>query len=121
SEKIPLPEGIIKEKLPTDNDFHLEEERRLFYVGMTRAKEKLYFTAANYYGTGKRPKKLSPFIYEAMPKLKEQEEVENKVQQISLLEVLAPYQSVPEEKEEKQPIDVSYITYSNLQMFDICP
>ncbi|HKC15045.1 MAG TPA: ATP-dependent helicase, partial [Patescibacteria group bacterium] len=41
NEKIPLPDGIIKETVASETDFHLEEERRLFYVGMTRAKERL--------------------------------------------------------------------------------
>jgi len=121
SEKIPLPSGIIKETIPVESDFHLEEERRLFYVGMTRAKERLYFTAANYYGTGKRAKKLSPFIYEALPKLLDQEKEKNSIQQLSLTEVLSVYEEKEEKKEEKQPIKLSYITYSNLQMFDICP
>ena len=49
---------LIKEVLPV-GDYHLQEERRLFYVGMTRAKEQLFFTAADYYGEGKREKKLS--------------------------------------------------------------
>lgn len=121
SEKIPLPENLIKEELTGQSDFHLEEERRLFYVGMTRAKEKLYFTAADYYGTGKRQKKLSPFIYEALPDLKKEEILQKENQQMSLLEVLAPYQSVEKVEEEKIPLKIDYITYSNLQMFDICP
>lgn len=121
SEKIPLPESLIKEDLPSQSDFHLEEERRLFYVGMTRAKEKLYFTAADYYGIGKRQKKLSPFIYEALPDLKKEETLQKENQQMSLLEVLAPYKSVERKEEEKMPLKIDYITYSNLQMFDICP
>ncbi len=121
AEKIPIPQGIIKETLPKDVDFHLEEERRLFYVGMTRAKERLYFTAADYYGAGKRAKKLSPFIYEALPQLAKQQESANKIKQLSLTEVLSSYQDIEEKQEEKQPFRVSYITFSNLQMFDICP
>jgi len=120
SEKIPLPEGILKENIISQGDFHLEEERRLFYVGMTRAKERLYFTAANYYGTGKRPRKLSPFVYEAVPEFLKQE-AKNKTQQLSLPEILSVYQENPEPKEEKIPFKISYITFSNLQMFDICP
>jgi len=120
NEKIPLPIGIIKEIISSNSDFHLEEERRLFYVGMTRAKERLYFTAANYYGTGKRARKLSPFIYETLPKLKEKER--NVSQQLSLMEILSVYEKKEEKKEEKkQPLKLSYITFSNLQMFDICP
>ena len=121
AEKIPLPEGIVKEKIKPGTDFHLEEERRLFYVGMTRAKELLYFTAADLYGTGKRGKKLSLFIYEAVPKLKEKTEQIESIQQLSLESVLAPYEEQIEDKEKKLPLKVTYITYSNLQMFDICP
>lgn len=121
SEKIPLPEDIIKEKAEKDRDFHLEEERRLFYVGMTRAMDILYFTYADFYGTGKRPRKSSPFIYEALPNLKEDKDKKEKAQQLSLTEVLSAYEESKEEKEEKPPFKLKYITFSNLQMFDICP
>ena len=121
AEKIPLPIGIIKEKLPENTDFHLEEERRLFYVGMTRAKELLYFTAANYYGTGKRMKKLSPFIYEAVPAFLDRENALKTAKQMSLNDVLFAYKQTEEKEEKKQQYKVSYITYSNLQMYDICP
>jgi DNA helicase-2/ATP-dependent DNA helicase PcrA len=64
---------------------------------------------------------LSPFVYEALPGLQKQENAENKVQQLSLPEVLSTYQETSETKEEKLPFKVTYITFSNLQMFDICP
>ncbi len=121
NEKIPVPLEILKENFPESTDFHLEEERRLFYVGLTRAKELLYFTAADYYGMGKRIKKLSTFIYEALPKLKETGKLESRSQQLSLSEVLSVYKEEEEEKEERLPLKLTYITYSNLQMFDICP
>src|SRR6185369_15835054 len=35
AEKIPLPEKLLKEHISEDSDFHMQEERRLFYVGMT--------------------------------------------------------------------------------------
>ncbi|MBI5699223.1 ATP-dependent helicase [Candidatus Saganbacteria bacterium] len=65
---IELPEELIKEEIPP-GDFHLMEERRLFYVGMTRAKRELYLTSAVDYG-GKRDRKVSQFVLEAldMPK-----------------------------------------------------
>lgn len=59
---IPLPDALIKEQLPV-GDIHLEEERRLMYVAMTRAKDALYFTSAEDYG-GARKKKLSRFLVE---------------------------------------------------------
>ena len=61
---LPLPLELIKERLP-EGDFHLQEERRLFYVAATRAKNYLFLTAAEGYG-GKRAKKLSPFVLELL-------------------------------------------------------
>lgn len=61
---IPLPDALVKDILTT-SDFHRQEERRLFYVGMTRAKEDLYLTSAQDYG-GKRPRKPSLFVCEAL-------------------------------------------------------
>ncbi len=61
-EAIPIPDGLIKEKLP-EGDNHYQEERRLFYVAMTRAKEKLFLTSADDYG-GVKNKKISRFLPE---------------------------------------------------------
>ncbi|MBI2041541.1 MAG: UvrD-helicase domain-containing protein, partial [Candidatus Nealsonbacteria bacterium] len=46
---IELPEEMIKDIKPK-GDVHLQEERRLCYVAMTRAKKGLYFTSAEDYG-----------------------------------------------------------------------
>ncbi len=64
SQAIELPDELIKEVLPT-GDFHIQEERRLFYVGLTRAKEELYLSSALDYG-GKRLRRVSQFVIEAM-------------------------------------------------------
>jgi len=63
-EQIPLPDPLIKDILP-GGDFHLQEERRLFYVAMTRAQRELYLTSARDYG-GVRSKKVSRFVLEAL-------------------------------------------------------
>lgn len=63
SEPISIPDELVKEILPR-GDVFLEEERRLFYVAMTRAKEGLFFTLAQNYG-GSRTRKPSRFLYEA--------------------------------------------------------
>ncbi|MFH1643403.1 MAG: UvrD-helicase domain-containing protein [Patescibacteria group bacterium] len=59
---IEVPIELIKEIIPK-GDVHLQEERRLFYVGLTRAKRGLFFTSADDYG-GMRKKKLSRFLTE---------------------------------------------------------
>src|SRR4030042_5699832 len=59
---IEIPEVLVKDIWP-EGDFHLQEERRLFYVAMTRAKKGLYFTSADDYG-GIRAKKISRFLVE---------------------------------------------------------
>ena len=59
---IELPDDLIKDIKPK-GDVHLQEERRLCYVAMTRAKKELYFTSAEDYG-GQRKKKLSRFLSE---------------------------------------------------------
>jgi DNA helicase-2/ATP-dependent DNA helicase PcrA len=61
---IPLPDPLVKD-IVTTTDFHQQEERRLFYVGMTRAKEELFLMSAQDYG-GKRPRKPSLFVSEAL-------------------------------------------------------
>ncbi|MFH1360713.1 MAG: UvrD-helicase domain-containing protein [Candidatus Omnitrophota bacterium] len=65
---IELPQELIKDILPI-GDFHIQEERRLFYVGMTRAQKELYLTSATDYGT-KRLKKVSRFVEEAVTRKK---------------------------------------------------
>lgn len=59
---LPLPEDLIHEILP-EGDAHYQEERRLFYVAVTRAKEQLYLASAEQY-TAKRGSKLSRFLVE---------------------------------------------------------
>ncbi len=61
---LPLPDALMKDMLPS-GDFHVQEERRLCYVGMTRAKRELYLTSATDYG-GVRPRKVSRFVLEAL-------------------------------------------------------
>jgi DNA helicase-2/ATP-dependent DNA helicase PcrA len=59
----PATVGALAEGDPRDD--HYREERRLFYVGMTRAKDRLVLTSAADYG-GKRATRLSRFVQEAL-------------------------------------------------------
>jgi len=132
-EQIPVPTGIIREELPT-GDENLEEERRLFYVAITRAKDKLFLTASKFYSEGKRERKISPFVIETIGEKAVENIVKKQIaeipgQQLSLLEIfnsnIQDHSSVVsgQRKEEKpQSLYVpTYISYSQLQTFQTCP
>ncbi len=62
-----LEEGVFPHRSALENDDELEEERRLFYVAVTRAKEKLYLSFVGKRTTkeGKeKPRKPSRFLTE---------------------------------------------------------
>ena len=61
---LSLPEELVNEELGGGNA-QLLEERRLFYVAMTRARDELVFTSASDYGTS-RARKVSRFVVEAL-------------------------------------------------------
>jgi len=116
-EQIPIPDSLVKEILPV-GDYHLEEERRLFYVGMTRTRDVLYLTGAQFYGDGKREKKLSPFIEEA---------IGNQIIQ-SITKTVNEKQLFlidwKQEKELQKKITtppVSYLWYTHIESFRRCP
>jgi DNA helicase-2/ATP-dependent DNA helicase PcrA len=61
---LELPDALLRDR-PSSADFRLQEERRLFYVAMTRAKEALHLTSARDYG-GRSTRKVSQFVLEAL-------------------------------------------------------
>jgi DNA helicase II / ATP-dependent DNA helicase PcrA len=63
-EPLPLPAGLGRGEAPTP-ERALAEERRLFYVAMTRARDELVLTHAADYG-GSRARRVSPFVLEAL-------------------------------------------------------
>ncbi|MBI2267985.1 MAG: ATP-dependent helicase [Candidatus Blackburnbacteria bacterium] len=116
SEQIPIPDELIKEVLPQGN-YHLQEERRLFYVAMTRARERLYLTAADYYGEGKREKKISLFVPEALG-VEVLQKKAKKVEQLLILDY-SPLDREPFQGGVLQPI--TYLSYSQIDCFNFCP
>jgi len=117
SELLPIPESLIAETLPAGN-FQIQEERRLFYVGMTRAKERLFFTASDFYGEAKRKKKLSQFIFEALgTNATSQEGTVN--QQLSLEDFKNNHK--PEKNKNTFTHHVHYLSYSQINTFQLCP
>ncbi len=114
-ESIEIPRDLIKEILP-HGDVHLQEERRLFYVAMTRAKKGLFLLSADDYG-GKRKKKLSRFLLElGMEKKQERGEKEEKITNA----LGRNKKSRLEEREEKYILP-GYFSYSQFAAFEKCP
>ncbi len=129
-EQIPVPTDLIRETLP-EGEEGLQEERRLFYVAITRAKDKLFLTASRFYNEGKRERKISPFVTETLGVARIQAQITKQTaeppgQQLSLLEVLNSNINPVEpnktnESSSQLPAPLTYISYSQLQTFRTCP
>ena len=63
-EPLAMPVELVDEVLP-EGDGHLQEERRLFYVAMTRARDELLLSHAAESPSG-RARRVSPFVIEAL-------------------------------------------------------
>ncbi|MBI2042389.1 MAG: UvrD-helicase domain-containing protein [Candidatus Nealsonbacteria bacterium] len=113
SDPIELPDELIKDIRP-GGDVHLQEERRICYVAMTRAKNGLYLTSAQDYG-GSRSKKLSRFLIEMGYRDKLQ--ATNSKTKNEMLE--------PKYKIKNKPHATKYLpghfSYSQLAAFEKCP
>jgi DNA helicase-2/ATP-dependent DNA helicase PcrA len=108
---IEIPDALIKDILP-EGDFHLEEERRLFYVAVTRAKRNLYLSWAKDYG-GARMKKPSLFLEETS--LVPSEKISKATGKVVF--------SKPSDKPRKQVFQIlpTTFSYSAVNSFKRCP
>lgn len=111
SDLIEIPENLVKEILP-EGDAHLMEERRLFYVAMTRAKRFLYLAYADDYG-GTTAKKPSRFLVELG--LAAKPEKSRPVGQV----FFASPQTLPRLKTKLTPPDT--FSFSQVNCFLNCP
>ena len=119
SDPIELPDALVKEILP-EGDVHLQEERRLFYVAMTRAKEGVFFSGADDYG-GSRLKKPSRFLYE-IGMLKEGEGVNKPADKTKEKKKELLPESLPHLSAGRQAVKLpDTFSYSQLNSFQKCP
>ncbi len=120
SQQIELPDNLIKEVLPS-GDFHLQEERRLFYVGMTRAREELYLTSAEDYG-GRRLRKASQFVFEALGRKPDELPEKKKTAAIESIKRFAPAKEMPAAGLLKIPEDkLVSLSYYQIDDYLTCP
>lgn len=125
NQEIPIPEALIKENLPV-GDFHLQEERRLFYVAATRARDKLYLYASQYYGDAKRSRKISPFVFEMLGENIIAQKLNLKKEEKKQLSFFDPFFLKKSTKAEMKPIEQKTPTeatfsYSQLETYKLCP
>ncbi|MBI5466421.1 MAG: UvrD-helicase domain-containing protein [Candidatus Kerfeldbacteria bacterium] len=111
-EPIELPRELIKEVLP-EGDVHLQEERRLFYVGLTRARDGVFLTRARDY-FGKTTRKPSRFLYElGFVKEEEFKAPAAKTRVLAVPEIVVT-------KEAHYPLPESF-SFSSISSFKKCP
>lgn len=116
SEKIDIPEALVKIKIVGGKEAHLEEERRLFYVALTRAKHNLFLTSAKDYG-GKREKKPSIFLEEIGLAMSQHEK---KTRTSEIVNALNDYASgIAEKKFNFTP--PQKFSFSQVEAFTNCP
>ncbi len=118
-EKISIPEALggpktnEKDAKTERSEAHLEEERRLFYVALTRGKRAVFLSGAKDYG-GAREKKPSRFITETgLAVVASDREAKNELQRdLEALESPAPAFAYQLPKQ---------FSFSQLATFERCP
>jgi DNA helicase-2/ATP-dependent DNA helicase PcrA len=124
-ETISIPEALIKEILPT-GDYHIEEERRLFYVGLTRAKDQVFLSSSKFYGEGKRIRKISRFVLETLGEEIINQQLNIKKEQKSQLTIFdfkvtkQPSNQITKLPSTTYPLQPNF-SYSQLNSYKTCP
>ncbi|OGC05380.1 hypothetical protein A2230_02655 [candidate division WOR-1 bacterium RIFOXYA2_FULL_36_21] len=115
---IELPCELIKENVPS-KEAHVQEERRLFYVAMTRAKTELFLTSSLDCG-GKRERKVSPFVLEALdlPKADLKTFKKSAIEQI---ELFAPQEIKCPPFKQIKPDEILHLSFYLIDDYLTCP
>ncbi|PIR54734.1 hypothetical protein COU74_03205 [Candidatus Peregrinibacteria bacterium CG10_big_fil_rev_8_21_14_0_10_36_19] len=117
SEKFEIPVELSKEIVP-EGDVHRQEERRLFYVAITRARSNLYITMSKKY-EGNKVWKVSPFVKEILEvdgvKMIEHEE------SIDVVDNLRKFKKPAEPIFELPKYNLSRLSHSKIETFNTCP
>lgn len=114
-DKIEFPEELIGEILPQESG-HIEEERRLLYVAMTRAKDYLYLSYSPDYG-GVRKRKPSGFLKETTLK----EEIINTSNNNQITNLLKGGPVKATYLDQLGEIKIKSLSYTQIDTFKGCP
>lgn len=111
---IEIPEELVKEKAPK-GDAHYQEERRLFYVAITRAKKSLYLYSSSNYG-GVREKKISRFLDEIGYKFSETLETKKNIENLKKTPFLTSSKNSLNETSKPKKF-----SFSQISSYETCP
>lgn len=117
-ETIALPQELIKETLPS-GDYHLQEERRLFYVGLTRTKDRAFLSSSQLYGEGKKERKISLFVFETLGIDEINKQILIRKEQNSQLSIFDFKK--PAEIITSQTIPINTFSFSQIETYEMCP
>jgi DNA helicase-2/ATP-dependent DNA helicase PcrA len=119
SEPLGLPAELLDETA-AGGDLQLQEERRLFYVAMTRARDELILTSAADYGTA-RLRKPSRFVVEALD-LPSPAQPPRRSQALEALARHQPAALPPARAEQAMaPDEVLQLSFGQIDDYRTCP
>jgi DNA helicase-2/ATP-dependent DNA helicase PcrA len=112
-----IPEALVDAPIAADGDRHLAEERRLFYVALTRARDELLLGHAVYGREGGRARRPSPFLAEALGR-----EVETTAEAPQLSPPIGPAPPAPTTVSRAPAQDVALtLSFSQVDDYLSCP
>jgi DNA helicase-2/ATP-dependent DNA helicase PcrA len=125
-DEIDIPNELSREAVQANNA-HLEEERRLLYVALTRAKDEVFLTSARDYG-GARKRKLSQFLHElgytqhdVSHNVQPRQEVKKTIELEETLVCIKPKKSQGSmDTQVRLPLP-SHVSFTQLAAFQTCP
>ena len=120
---IEMPDELVHEIL-SSSDVHTQEERRLFYVACTRAKEKLHLLHSDFYSStnakNPRPSKRSKFIDEVVDEV-EVVQVERTVGGVERFLKPKIGCQTSDVRRQSPASSITNFSYSQLTTFQNCP
>lgn len=117
SARMPLPAGLATQIIEDEKLTHLSEERRLYYVALTRARRQLFLSYSDFYRELKTQKKPSIFLSESGFETVAPDK-NNKKENPVLVQNMAEN---AEPKSLESEFTSNKFSFSSLVAYDMCP